>query len=270
VAQSVGVAVENARLFAEVKEKTSELAKANEELRAATRAKSEFIAAMSHELRTPLHIIIGHSDLTRDGTFGPVTAQQQNVMVKIARNAKVLLKMVENVLTLSRLDAKKMSLELETVTIPDILEEVEAHVQHLNRDHQLEVKWRVDEAIPPIVTDAMKLEEILQNLIANAFKFTPEGQIAVEVRDLPGKRRVEFIVSDTGIGIQAANLQRIFEDFEQVKTNRVEERQRGAGLGLSIVRKYLDLMHGDIHVESQPGHGTRFTFWIPYCPPAQA
>jgi signal transduction histidine kinase len=147
---------------------------------------------------------------------------------------------------------------------------VEAHVQHLNRDHQLEVKWRVDETIPPIVTDAMKLEEILQNLIVNAFKFTPEGQIAVEVRDVPQKRCVEFTVSDTGIGIQAANLQRIFEDFEQVKTNQVEERQRGVGLGLSIVRKYLDLMHGDIHVESEPGQGTRFTFWIPYCPPAQA
>lgn len=270
VAQSIGVAVENARLFAEVKEKTSELAKANEELRGATRAKSEFIAAMSHELRTPLHIIIGHSDLTRDGTFGTVTTQQQNVMRKIARNARVLLKMVENVLTLSRLDAKKMSLELETVVITDVLEEVQTHIEHINRDHHLDVVWRVDERITPVVTDPIKLEEILQNLIGNAFKFTREGQIAVEVRDLPDQRRVQFIVSDTGIGIQAANLERIFEDFEQVDANHGDENHRGAGLGLSIVRKYLDLMCGAIHVESEPEQGTRFTFWIPYCPPSEA
>jgi signal transduction histidine kinase len=178
--------------------------------------------------------------------------------------------MVENVLTLSRLDAKKMSLDPETVIISDVLEEVETQVEHMmNNDHDVEVTWRIDETIPPVVTDAIKLEEILQNLIGNALKFTREGEIAVEVRNVPARCCVEFSVSDTGIGIQAAHLERIFEDFEQVKSNHSEANHRGAGLGLSIVRKYLDLMCGDIEVQSEPGQGTRFTFWIPHCLPVE-
>jgi signal transduction histidine kinase len=262
VAQSIGTAVENARLFAEVKEKTSELARANEELTEATRAKSEFIAAMSHELRTPLHIIIGHSDLTRDGTFGPVNDQQQEIMRKISRNGRVLLKMINDVLTLSRLDAKKMSLDVETVQINDVLEQAQTHVDQVNRDQRLEVRWHVDDEIPPLMTDPIKLEEILQNLIGNAFKFTPAGRIEVRVRELRDTNRVEFSVADTGIGIDSANLGRIFEDFEQIKGQR-KGNNGGVGLGLSIVKKYLDLMEGEIRVESRPGEGSIFTFTIP-------
>ena len=163
-----------------------------------------------------------------------------------------------------------MSVDLETVVIADVLAEVQTQAEQLNRDHNLELIWQIDEKVPAVVTDPIKLEEILQNLIVNAFKFTREGKIAVGVRDLPDRSRVQFTVSDSGVGIQPGNLERIFEDFEQVKANSGEENQRGAGLGLSIVRKYLELMCGEIHVESEPGQGTRFTFSIPYCPPAQA
>jgi signal transduction histidine kinase len=262
IAHTVGVAVENARLFAEVKEKTSELEKANRELVEATQAKSEFIAAMSHELRTPLHIIIGHSDLTRDGTFGAVSDQQQTVMRKISRNARVLLKMINDVLTLSRIEAKKMSLDIETVEIKDVLEQAQTHVEQINRDNHVEVSWHIDENIPPVVTDPIKLEEILQNLIGNAFKFTPNGRIDVGVRELQDRGRVEFSVADTGIGIEAHNLGKIFEDFEQVKGSN-SGNNGGVGLGLSIVKKYLDLMQGEIQVESKPGQGSKFTFSIP-------
>jgi two-component system sensor histidine kinase EvgS len=106
----------------------------------------------------------------------------------------------------------------------------------------------------------MKLEEILHNLIGNAFKYTSEGSIEVRVRDLPDKGRVEFSVADTGVGIDPANLGRIFEEFEQVKDSG---KNGGVGLGLSIVKKYVELMQGDIRVESEPGKGSKFTFSIP-------
>ena len=262
IAHTIGVAVENARLFTEVKEKTLKLEKANEELRDATRAKSEFIAAMSHELRSPLHIIIGHSDLTWDGTFGAVNEQQQAAMRKISRNGRVLLKMINDVLMLSRIEAKKMSLDVATVEIEDVIEQAQTYVEQLKREHHLEVSWHIDQNIPPVLTDPIKLEEILHNLIGNAFKYTSNGSIEVRVRDLPDKGRVEFSVADTGVGIDPVNLSRIFEEFEQVKEPG-GGRNGGVGLGLSIVKKYVELMQGDIRVESEPGQGSKFTFSIP-------
>jgi signal transduction histidine kinase len=264
IAQEIGVAAENATLFAQVQETTSELAKTNEELREATRAKSEFIAAMSHELRTPLHIVIGNSELTGDGFFGSINADQRDAMQKISRNGRVLLKMINDVLALSKLDAKKMSVDASRVEIDEIISHARTHVEHINRDRHLEVRWRVDQSIPPLVTDAIKIEEILQNLIGNAFKFTARGYIEVSVRNLHEQDRVQFSVSDTGVGIEAENLERIFNEFEQVRGGHLSNFD-GVGLGLSIVKKYLDLLHGDIQVESRPGQGSTFTFSVPRC-----
>jgi signal transduction histidine kinase len=262
IAQEIGVAAENATLFARVQETTSELAKTNEELREATRAKSEFIAAMSHELRTPLHIIIGNSDLAGSGFFGSINAEQKDALQKVSRNARVLLKMINDVLALSRLDAKKMSVDITTVEIDEIISHARTHVEQINRDNHLEVRWCVDQSIPPLVTDAIKIEEILHNLIGNAFKFTPCGRVEVRVRNLREQDRVQFSVSDTGVGIDAENLERIFNEFEQVRGGHLANFD-GVGLGLSIVKKYLDLLHGEIQVESRLGEGSTFTFSIP-------
>jgi signal transduction histidine kinase len=262
IVQDIAVAAENARLFAEVKEKTSELAQANHELVEASRAKSSFIAAMSHELRTPLHIIGGNVDLIQDGFFGSVSDDQKEALRKVSRNAQVLLKMINDLLALSSLDAKKMALDVSEVEVGEIIANARTHVEQINRDNHLDVRWDVDETIPPLSTDAIKLEEILQNLIGNAFKFTPKGSIEVRVRNLAGENRVQFSVSDTGIGIRAEHLDRIFNEFEQVKDSDIG-RLDGVGLGLSIVKKYLDLMNGDIQVESEPGKGTTFTFTVP-------
>ncbi|MGE5303330.1 MAG: GAF domain-containing protein [Alphaproteobacteria bacterium] len=262
IAQEIGVAVENATLFGQVQETTSELAKTNEELREATRAKSEFIAAMSHELRSPLQIIIGNSDLTGDGFFGDINAEQKDAMQKISRNARVLLKMINDVLALSRLDARKMAVEVTTVEVDEIISNARTHVEQINRDNHLEVRWNIDNTIPPFETDPIKLEEILQNLIGNAFKFTERGFIEVGVRNLSDQDRVQFSVSDTGVGIEAEDLERIFKEFEQVRGGHLANFD-GVGLGLSIVKKYLDLLHGDIQVESCPGQGSTFTFSVP-------
>jgi len=262
IVQEIAVAAENARLFAEVKEKTAELAQANHELLEASRAKSSFIAAMSHELRTPLHIIMGNTNLIQDGFFGSVSDDQKESLRKVSRNAGVLLKMVNDLLTLSRLEARKMALDISEVEIGEIIANARAHVEQINRDNHLEVRWDIDDNIPPLSTDAIKIEEILQNLIGNAFKFTPKGSIEVRVRNLAGENCVQFSVSDTGIGIRAEHLDRIFNEFEQVKESDIG-RFDGVGLGLSIVKKYLDLLKGDIQVESEPGKGTTFTFTVP-------
>jgi signal transduction histidine kinase len=262
IAQEIGVAAENATLFGQVQETTSELAKTNQELREATRAKSEFIAAMSHELRTPLHIIIGNSDLTRDGFFGDVNAEQKDALQKTSRNARVLLKMINGVLALSRLDAKKMSVDISPVEVDEIIAHARTHVEQINRDNHLQVRWCIEDDIPPLMTDPLKVEEILQNLIGNAFKFTERGSIEVRVRNVCGQDRVQFSVSDTGVGIDPQNLERIFKEFEQVRDGQLANFD-GVGLGLSIVKKYLELLHGDIDVVSRPGEGSTFTFSVP-------
>jgi signal transduction histidine kinase/HAMP domain-containing protein len=262
IAQQIGVATENAMLFAEVSDKTEELAKTNQELLDATRARSEFIAAMSHELRTPLNIVIGSSDLLRDGFFGALNDDQNGAMEKISRNTRVLLKMINDVLTISRFDANRMSLEVATVEVDEIIDQARAMVEQINRDKHLEVRWKIDRTIPPLVTDSLKLEEILQNLIGNAFKFTPSGHIEVRAQHCPAQDRVEFTVADSGIGIAPEDQDRIFNAFEQLKDGETGHFN-GVGLGLNIVRRYLDLMDGEITVESQPGQGSKFIFSVP-------
>ena len=266
ITQEIGVAADNARLFEQVHSKTEELSRTNKELDQANQAKSEFISAMSHELRTPLNVIMGNAELTGDGFWGPINDEQKNSMEKIRHHARFLLKLVNDVLALSRLDAKKMSLELSTVEIDDVLVHVQGHVEQLNRSKRLEVNWDVDPDLPTITSDETKLEEILQNLIGNAFKFTPRGQINLRVKNLPEKRCIEFCVADSGIGIESQDMERIFTAFEQIREAHTGEFN-GVGLGLSIVKNYLNLMNGDILVESRPGEGTTFTFTVPHSIP---
>jgi signal transduction histidine kinase len=263
VAQEIGVAVENAKLFAEIKKQSAELKKINEELHAATQAKSEFIAAMSHELRTPLNIMIGNADIACDGVYGELNEGQKDAMRKISRNGHVLLKMINDLLKLSRVEAKRVAVELSDVNIPEILQHARDQIIQLNRGRDLKVEWDIDAHLPVLVTDAVKLEEIFHNLIGNAFKFTASGRVAISARNRPELERVEFAVSDTGIGIDPADVERIFEKFEQIKSPG-RGKNDGVGLGLSIVRKYLELMQGGIRVESARGRGARFVFWLPY------
>lgn len=263
VARQISVAIENAKLFEEIRDKTVALERLNAELIQANRAKSEFMAAMSHELRTPLNVIIGNADLLRVGFFGPLTQEQVQAQEKVLKYAEMLLHMINNVLTLSRAEANRLSLEVRELDIAEVFESLGAYVEQLNRDQRLRVIWRIDEKLPRIATDALKLEEILQNLIGNAFKFTPSGEIEIRARDLPAQRRVEFAVRDTGIGIEEKDIERIFDEFYQLAEAHTGS-YAGVGLGLSIVKRYLALMQGKIRVESRPGKGTIFTFTLPY------
>jgi len=262
-ADQAAIAIQNANLFAEVKQKTVELEGANREIVEASRAKSEFLAAMSHELRTPLNVIIGNTDLIKDRFFGEITEKQQEALEKILRYSRVLLKLINDVLALTRIEAKKMSLDVSTFSLEEVIAHVRTYVEQMNQRNRLRVLWDVKDHFPLMTTDALKVEEILQNLIGNAFKFTPKGQIEIRIRDLIRKKRIEFSVSDTGIGIEEGELEKIFGDFYQLREAHTGAYS-GVGLGLSIVKKYLDLLRGDIHVQSQPLKGSTFSFTLPY------
>jgi len=266
ITQEIGVAAENARLFEQVHSKTEELSIINKELDQANQAKTEFISAMSHELRTPLNIIMGNAELTSDGFWGSINFDQKQSMEKIRHHSRFLLKLVNDVLALSRLDAKKMSLELSRVDIDEVVAHVQGHIEQLNRTKGLEVNWDVDPDLPEITTDETKLEEILQNLIGNAFKFTPQGRIKLRVKNDLEKQCIEFRVADSGIGIEPQDMERIFTAFEQIREAHTGDFN-GVGLGLSIVKNYLNLMNGDIRVESRPGEGSTFIFTVPHSIP---
>ncbi len=248
-----------------VRQRTKELSALNRDLQEANRVKSEFLAAMSHELRTPLNVIMGNIDLLKDNYFGEINERQKESLNKVCRYSKMLLKLINQVLTLTKVEAKKMTLDVSTFPLDEIIAQTQTYVEQLNRDNRLQVLWEVEPDLPPLTTDEMKLEEILQNLIGNAFKFTLEGRIEVRVRDLEGGGRVEFAVADTGIGMEKSDLGKIFDQFHQLKEAHTGNYD-GVGLGLSIVKRYLDLMQGEIRVESQTGKGSTFTFTLPYAP----
>jgi signal transduction histidine kinase len=265
MADQIGVAVENANLFARMSDKSMALEKVNLQLQEASRIKSEFMAAMSHELRTPLNVIMGNVELMADRFFGDVTESQKKSLVQITHHAQVLLKLINNVLTLTKMEGGKMPVESNTIEVDEIIANVKGYAEQLSRNGQPQILWKVEPNLPPINTDALKLEEILQNLIGNAHKFTPSGSIEIRVRNLNEKKRFAFSVADTGIGIEEKDLDKVFDEFHQLREAHTGNFD-GFGLGLNIVKKYLDLMQGDIRVESHPGIGTTFTFTLPYSP----
>ena len=263
MSNQIGVAVENANLFAAVSDKSIALEEVNRELKEANRIKSEFMAAMSHELRTPLNVIMGNVELMQDRFFGEVTQPQTKSLTQITHHAKVLLKLINNVLTLTKIEAKKMSCEFAKVDLEEVITHVKGYSEQLSRNKKLQIIWNVEPNLPSITTDALKLEEIFQNLIGNAYKFTAKGKIEITVRNFKEVERIEVAVADTGIGIEPNEVQNIFEEFHQLKEAHTGQFD-GFGLGLNIVKKYIQLMHGDMRVESQPGVGSTFTFILPY------
>ena len=265
-ASQAAVAMENANLFAEIQNQTSRLRELNSELHEANETKSTFLSAMSHELRTPLQVILGYSALLADGFGGRLSTVQEDALKTIHHNAEVYLQLIENVLTLTKLEASRMALNVASQPLPETLKHVEAFIANLNRSNRLAVIWDVEPNLPVMHTDHLKVEEILQNLIGNAYKFTQQGQISIRVRHQPEDDLVELIVADTGMGIAAAKLESIFDEFHQLEGAHTGEL-RGVGLGLSIVKQYLQMLGGDIRVDSEPGVGTRFTVHIPCSQP---
>ncbi len=252
----------------------------NEELRTVSQYKSEFLATMSHELRTPLNSIVGYSELLSQGLYGSLNERQEDRVAKILRNSRALLALINDILDLSRIETGHLTLELEQISLRDTVETVLAGMRPQAEEKGLEVTTHYAEGLPTVYADTLRLHQIVSNLISNAIKFTPAGEITITVRCITvenGASRTQTLplsgwlkngewvlltVQDTGIGIEAENHARIFDEFRQLDSTSTREFG-GTGLGLAITRKLVNLHHGSIWVGSAPGKGSTFYVALP-------
>ena len=270
LAGHAAVAISNARLHGAIAQRGRELERANEELRWTTEAKDRFFASMSHELRTPLNAILGYQSLLLEGVVGELPPQFRPFLEKAQRATRNLLLLVNDVLDLSKLEAGPMELAVAPARVRGIVEEAIATIEPLAAVKEIAIEVPPPPPVPPILTDADRVRQILINLLSNAVKFTDAGRITVSMAltrdgvepggEGEGEEWVDIHVADTGPGIAAYDQERIFHEFEQIvgATSR-----GGTGLGLPISRKLARLLGGDLRVESEPGHGSVFTLRLP-------
>jgi signal transduction histidine kinase len=252
-AQSV-LAIQNARLFREIEDKSRQIEAAN-------RHKSEFLANMSHELRTPLNAIIGFSEVLGERMFGELNEKQAEYTEDILSSGRHLLSLINEILDLSKVEAGRMELEVATFDLPLAIDNARTFVRERATRHGINLDVTVDERLGDFVGDERKIKQILLNLLSNAVKFTPEGgRIGINARQADGS--VEISVSDTGIGISPEDQAKIFEEFRQVGGDYTHKRE-GTGLGLTLAKKFVELHGGKIWVESEVGKGSTFSFTLP-------
>jgi signal transduction histidine kinase len=257
-----------ATLEQKVTDKTIELETANTQLEQVNRslvkanqAKDEFLHIMSHELRTPLNVLLGYSQLVKDGTFGTINQEQENALDKVIGRAKELTAMINEILRAARIEAGKVSAEIFQIQMGELLDDLKSNYD-IPLNKKLTFKWDYPSEPRIIKTDGDKLKHILQNLINNAVKFTDEGSITFTARYFPETKIAEFKVADTGIGIEQEMLPSIFHRFHQLDSSETRSHS-GVGLGLYIVKKYIEVLGGQIQVNSEPGRGSIFTVTIP-------
>ena len=248
------LAIQNARLFQEIADKS-------QQLEAASRHKSEFLANMSHELRTPLNAVIGFSEVLLQRMFGGLNDKQDEYLKDIYASGQHLLSLINDILDLSKIEAGRMELAPAPFHLPTVLENAVTLVKERASRHGIALRLDIDPRLGELVGDERKVKQVLLNLLSNAVKFTPEGgRIGLSAGRKDGL--VEIAVTDTGIGIAAEDQAAIFEEFRQVGTDETR-KQEGTGLGLTLAKKFVELHGGRIWVESEPGRGSTFTFTLP-------
>ncbi len=253
-ASQSALAIQNARLFREVDDKSRQLDAAN-------RHKSEFLANMSHELRTPLNAVIGFSEVLLERMFGELNAKQAEYLEDILVSGRHLLSLINDILDLSKVEAGRLELELAPFDLPLALDNALTLVRERATHHGITLDLAMDNRIGAFVGDERKIKQIILNLLSNAVKFTPEGG-RVTLAAGPADGAVEVSVTDTGIGIAPEDQEAIFEEFRQVGSDSASKRE-GTGLGLTLTRKLVELHGGRIRVESEVGKGSAFTVSLP-------
>ena len=266
-------------------ERTTELERLYQEVARSNRMKSEFLANVSHELRTPLNAIVGFVEMLRECVYGELSPRQSLPVDRIAASATHLRHLVDRLLDIAKIAAGRLEVHPEPLVLRPFVLNVASEMESLINERGLALSIGVAPSLPRIRTDQTHLRQILINLIGNAVKYTSSGSINVRARAVgngavpadqePGDRDVgpppdpatlwiALQVSDTGVGIAAADQQRIFDEFEQVNAGaRTDSARRGTGLGLAISKRLARLIGGDITVASEPGKGSVFTVWLP-------
>jgi signal transduction histidine kinase len=247
------LAIQNARLFREIADKSRQL-------EVASQHKSEFLANMSHELRTPLNAIIGFSEVLSERMFGELNEKQDEYLKDIHASGQHLLSLINDILDLSKIEAGKMELEVSDFDLPMAIDNALTLVRERAGRRSIALHTTVDERLGQIQADERKIRQVLLNLLSNAIKFTPEGG-RIEVAAKPMNGSIEVSVSDTGVGIAPEDQEAVFEEFRQVGT--ADKKVEGTGLGLALSRKFIELHGGKIWVKSQVGTGSTFMFTVP-------
>jgi signal transduction histidine kinase len=237
-----------------------ELRETNAQLSRASQFKSEFLAKMSHQLRTPLTGIIGFCEVLTQGMDGELGVDQAQDIAEIHKSGLVLLELVNDILDLSKIEAGKLEIAFQEVDLPSVVDQVIASMHQIAESKALELTCDLSSEVSKVKGDPVRVREILTNLVSNAIKFTPTGSVAI--RGMPVGAMAEISVLDTGIGIEPAAHQRIFEEFQQA-SDKISRSYGGTGLGLSIARKLVELQGGQMGLESEPGKGSRFWFTLP-------
>jgi GAF domain-containing protein/HAMP domain-containing protein len=250
--QSV-LAIQNARLFREIADKS-------EQLRLASQHKSQFLANMSHELRTPMNAILGYAELLVDGIYGALPARAMGVLERVQNNGKHLLALINDVLDLSKIEAGQLVLTLEDYTLPDVVQSVVTATEALASTKGLKMTATVAPGLPTGHGDARRLAQVLLNLVGNAVKFTDRGEVAIGAVAENG--HFVLTVRDTGPGIAPEDHGKIFEEFQQVDSSNTRKKG-GTGLGLAISKRMVEMQGGTIVVDSELGKGATFRVTLP-------
>ena len=255
LAGQVAIAIHHAQLYDRSQQQGAEL-------RHAHHIKDDFLKAVTTELKTPLNVITGYADMFRDGLLGSMTPIQEKAIETVARQSKDLYRLINSVLQVSSMEAETVQVQLQDMSLWEFLSEL-----RLQYDHPLgkNVKfvWDYPDDFPTVQADQGKLKRILENLINNAIKFTDHGTITVSTKYLAAKKMLHFTVADTGVGIPEEQIAAVFERFSQVQGADARMQRGGMGLGLYVVKKYVDLLGGNLHVESRAGQGSTFRLQIP-------
>jgi signal transduction histidine kinase len=223
------------------------------------RLKEEFLANISHELRTPLNVIFGYTDMLSSDEDDP---ERRDALDRIRAQSEQLVQLVRDLMTLSGLNAWKIAVELCPVNVDELIGRIRALAEQLARRRSIAAVFEVPASVPALHTDPLRLEQILSNLVTNAFKFTTEGRVTVRVRYPTRDGQVLFEVADTGIGIAERELAHIFDEFRQVDGS-MSRAHGGMGLGLALMRRLVGLLGGEVSVVSRLGEGSTFTVVLP-------
>jgi PAS domain S-box-containing protein len=246
-----------------VQERTAELSRVNAELVRTNQLKNEFLATMSHELRTPLNVILGMSESLQEEFYGPLNNRQLSFLRMIKESGHHLLALINDMLDLSKIEAGILELDIDLISAESICQAVLQSIKQVAQKKRLKVSFMFTTHVTTIRADKRRLKQILINLLSNAVKFTPEdGEIGLEVDGDTEQQMAHFTVWDTGIGIAQEDIKKLFQPFVQLDGS-FSRKYGGAGLGLSLVYRMVEMHGGSVSVESDVGKGSRFTVSLP-------